>query len=382
MARMMFIFGTRPEAIKLAPLILAMRDDIRFDVSVCFTGQHRDLAGSALQLLGIVPDHTLDLMTQNQPLDTLLGRLLAAIGAVIDEVAPDHVIVQGDTASALAGALAAHYRQLPVAHVEAGLRSGSLDHPWPEEAHRRMIATIAGLHFAPTPRAVQALLDENVPAARVHLTGNTGIDALEQMRDRLRTDPSLGRRGSELVAAAGDRAILLATCHRRETLGAPLAGIAEALRGIAARGDVQILVPLHPAPAVRRTIADALAGVPRITLVEPLDYPSLLRIVDAARLVLTDSGGLQEEVPAFGVPVLVLREATERTEAIEAGAAELVGRAPDRIIAATARHLARRGPDRTPRYPFGTAGAARRISDLLASARPGSASAVRTAIPA
>ncbi|QHL91104.1 UDP-N-acetylglucosamine 2-epimerase (non-hydrolyzing) [Sphingomonas changnyeongensis] len=382
MARIMFIFGTRPEAIKLAPLILAMRDDIRFDVSVCFTGQHRDLACAALQLFGIVADHALDLMVEGQPLDILFGRLLAETGAAIDRIAPDQVIVQGDTASALAGALAAHYRQLPVAHVEAGLRSGSLDHPWPEEAHRRMIATVAGLHFAPTRRAVQALLDENVPAARVHLTGNTVIDALEQMRDRLRGDPSLGARGRDLVAGAGDRPIVLTTCHRRETLGEPLAGITMALRAIAARGAAHILMPVHPAPEVRRIITDRLADAPGIRLVEPLDYASLLHVLDSARLVLTDSGGLQEEAPAMGVPVLILRETTERTEAIDAGAAELVGRAPERIIAAAMRHLGQPGGKRAPLYPFGTAGAARRISELLAAARTRSPEPAYADLPA
>jgi UDP-N-acetylglucosamine 2-epimerase (non-hydrolysing) len=250
---------------------------------------------------------------------------------VLDAVKPDRVMVQGDTATAMAGALAAYYRKLPVDHVEAGLRSGDIHHPWPEEVNRKIIGTMASLHLAPTDTAAQALIRENVDPARVHVTGNTVIDALHWVCNRIETEPHLASGLAELEARFAGKRIIGVTSHRRENFGGGLEGIARAVRRIAARDDVALIFPVHPNPNVRAVMDGALAGLSNVAMIDPLDYPHFARLLSICEIMLTDSGGVQEEAPALGKPVLVMRETTERPEGVEAGTARLVG-TDDEII--------------------------------------------------
>ncbi|MBC2670802.1 non-hydrolyzing UDP-N-acetylglucosamine 2-epimerase [Novosphingobium piscinae] len=331
-ARILVIFGTRPEAIKLFPVIAALRADPRLEPVVCVSAQHRGMLDQVLEIAGIVPDHDLNLMQPGQSLDGLTAALLTGLGAVMDTVRPARVIVQGDTATAMAGALAAYYRKLPVDHVEAGLRSGDIQHPWPEEVNRKIIGTMASLHFAPTATAAAALHRENVDPARVHVTGNTVIDALHWVTARIAAEPGLVAGLAALEQRFAGKRIIGVTSHRRENFGGGLEAIARAVRRIAARDDVALIFPVHPNPNVRAVMDGALAGLDNVALVEPLDYPHFARLLGLAEIMLTDSGGVQEEAPALGKPVLVMRETTERPEGVAAGTARLVGTDEDRIV--------------------------------------------------
>jgi UDP-N-acetylglucosamine 2-epimerase (non-hydrolysing) len=368
--RILTIFGTRPEAIKLFPLVHALGADARFDSRVCVTGQHRGMLDQVLAIAGIAPDHDLDLMKPDQLLDELTARLLEGIGRVLDAEQPDWVVVQGDTATAMCGALAAYYRKLPVAHVEAGLRSGNIHHPWPEEINRRVIGTIAQLHAAPTETAAKALLGENVDAKTVHVTGNTVIDALHWITARIEADSSLAGGLAELEARFAGKRIVGVTSHRRENFGDGMQAIAEAIRRLAARDDVAVIFPVHLNPNVRSVMERELAGLDNVALIEPLDYPHFARLIGIAHLMLTDSGGVQEEAPALGKPVLVMRETTERPEGVEAGTAKLVGIDPERIVAEAERLLdddAAYAAMARAHNPFGDGKAAARIVELLAA---------------
>jgi len=331
-ARILVVFGTRPEAIKLFPVIAALRADPRFEPVVCVSAQHRGMLDQVLEIAGIVPDHDLDLMRPGQTLDGLTAALLTGLGDVMDRARPDRVMVQGDTATAMAGALAAYYRKLPVDHVEAGLRSGSIYHPWPEEVNRKIIGTMASLHFAPTETSAAALVKENVNPARVHVTGNTVIDALHWVTARIAAEPALASGLAEIEARFAGKRIIGVTTHRRENFGGGLESIARAVRRIAARDDVAIVFPVHPNPNVRAVMDDALAGLGNVALIEPLDYPHFARLLSVAEIMLTDSGGVQEEAPALGKPVLVMRETTERPEGVVAGTAKLVGTDENTIV--------------------------------------------------
>ena len=321
-ARLLVVVGTRPEAIKLAPVVQALQASPWAACRVLATGQHREMLGQALGHFGIAPDRDLGLMRPGQTPAELAARLLAALDPVLADERPDGVLVQGDTSTAFASALACYYRRIPLAHVEAGLRTFDKWRPFPEEGHRGLVARLADLHFAPTQEAGANLLAEGVPAARIHVVGNTVVDALRWTAARVdahRWRPPAGRR------------LLLATAHRRESIGAPLAQICRALRALAARPDVQLLLPLHPNPAVRAIVEPALRGLPQLRLCEPLDYPDLVAALQAASLVLTDSGGLQEEAAALGRPVLVLRGETDRPEGVRTGAARIAGTDAARI---------------------------------------------------
>ncbi len=330
--KILIIFGTRPEAIKLFPVIRALEADPRFRPVVCVSAQHRQMLDQVLEMAGIVPDHDLDLMQPGQTLDSLTALLLTRLGAVMDAEQPERVIVQGDTATAMAGALAAYYRKIPVDHVEAGLRSGHIYHPWPEEVNRKIIGSIASLHFAPTAVAAGKLLAEQVPADRVHVTGNTVIDALQWVQARIVAKPSLAGDLVDLERRFAGRRIIGVTSHRRENFGEGMAKIAEAIRQIAARPDVAVILPVHLNPNVRAVMNQALGGLSNVALIEPLDYPHFVRLLSIAEIMLTDSGGVQEEAPALGKPVLVMRETTERPEGVSAGTARLVGTDVTRIV--------------------------------------------------
>ena len=369
--RVLTIFGTRPEAIKLFPLLHALRDDPRFVSRVCVSAQHRAMLDQVLEIAAIAPDFDLDLMRSDQHLDELTAALLVGLGEAMDAERPDWVVVQGDTATAMAGALAAYYRKIPVAHVEAGLRSGNIHHPWPEEVNRKMIGTIAALHAAPTDTAAAALLAENVASASVHVTGNTVIDALHWIVARTGGDPSLAADLAPLESRFAGKRIVGVTSHRRESFGEGMRAIAEAIRRIAARSDIAVIFPVHLNPNVRSVMQAELGELDNVALIEPLDYPNFARLMAICTLMLTDSGGVQEEAPALGKPVLVMRETTERPEGVEAGTARLVGTDPDRIVAETFRLL-----DDASAYaamarahnPFGDGRAAARIVELLAAA--------------
>ena len=322
-----------------------------------------------LAIAGIVPDHDLDLMRPNQTLDGLTAALLTEIGKVLDAEKPDWVVVQGDTATAMAGALAAYYRKIAVAHVEAGLRSHNIYHPWPEEVNRKIIGTIAALYFAPTETAAAALRAENVDPARIHVTGNTVIDALHWVTDRIVAQPALASGLADLEARFAGKRLIGVTSHRRENFGGGLEAIAEAIRTLAERPDVALIFPVHPNPNVRAVMEAALADLPNVALIEPLDYPHFARLLAISDIMLTDSGGVQEEAPALGKPVLVMRETTERPEGVAAGTARLVGTDAARIVAEATALLddpAAHAAMARAHNPFGDGHSAARIADLLA----------------
>ncbi len=354
--KILAVYGTRPEAIKMAPVIGALRRSGAFAVTVCTTGQHREMLDQVQDLLGLRPDLDLELMQRDQRLNGLAAAALAAIDEVLAARPADWLLVQGDTTTAMAAALAAFHRGVRVGHVEAGLRTGDLARPFPEEANRRIIDTLAAALFAPTERAGRALLAEGCDAARVHVVGNTVIDALQLLPRE--------------AEAAPERPEVLITVHRRESFGAPLREIFAALRRLAESfPGVDWIYPVHRNPNVREPAREILGGLPNLQLHDPFDYRELVRRLARCRFVLTDSGGIQEEAPTFGKPVLVLRETTERPEGVEAGVARLVGTGREGIFAAAAELLTS-----TAAYeamaravnPYGDGRAAERIAAILA----------------
>lgn len=359
------VAGTRPEALKLAPVILELRRR-GCQLILVATGQHRELLAGALADFSLTPDIDLAIMRDGQSPADVIGTLIPTLARSFADTQPAAVLVQGDTATTLAAAQAAAYARRPLVHVEAGLRSGHAE-PFPEELHRRMIAQIAGLHFAPTEVAAAALRAEGIAPSDIHVTGNTGIDALLLMQARLRDDPQLGVAQAARFAGIDDRRPwLLLTVHRRENHGPRLAAVLAAAAELAA--DAEIIMPLHPSPAVRGPAEAALAGRPGIHLLPPLDYPAFVWLMMRATLALTDSGGVQEEAPAFGLPLLVLREVTERREGIASGNARLVGTDTGAIVMAAQRLLADGAALRRmgeTALPYGAGDASRRIADVL-----------------
>lgn len=368
-AKPLVVFGTRPEAIKLFPVVRALSALPGLSVRTCATAQHRGLLDQVIATADLVPDVDLNLMEPNQTLDRMTARLLTGLGEVMDAERPDLVVVQGDTATAMAGALAAYHRRIPVAHVEAGLRSGDIYHPWPEEANRRIITSVAAHHFAPTETAAEALRRENIASSAIHVTGNTVVDALHWTRGRIAGQPALAAGLDEVANRFDGKRIVLVTAHRRENFGEPMAAIARAIRRIADRSDIAVLFPVHPNPNVIGAIDGVLDYHPRIACVDPLDYLHFVRALGLAHLVLTDSGGVQEEAPALGKPVLVMRETTERPEGVAAGTARLIGADEDRIVSEVFRLL-----DDDAAYlamarahnPYGDGHAAIRIAEIIA----------------
>ena len=371
MAKILVVFGTRPEAIKLFPVVRALGGAPGLTVRTCVTAQHRGLLDQVLAIAGLTPDIDLDLMEPGQTLDRLTARLLTGLGEVMDRERPDWVVVQGDTATAMAGALAAYYRRVSVAHVEAGLRSGDIYHPWPEEVNRRIVAPIARLHFAPTETAAAALRRENVDPALIHVTGNTVVDALHWTQARIAAEPALAAGLDALLARVGGRRLVLVTTHRRENFGGGMTAIAGALARLADRGDTALLFPVHPNPEVGRVMDEVLGDREAIIRVPPLDYPHFVRALAACDLVLSDSGGVQEEAPALGKPVLVMRDTTERPEGIAAGTARLVGANGNRIVSEVSTLLDDSGAYAAmarAHNPFGDGRSAGRIAELIADA--------------
>lgn len=361
--RVLCIIGTRPEGIKLAPVVEALRARPEVETRVALTGQHTDLLDQVLRTFGLPVDWDLGIMREGQDLYDLAYGCLRELRGVFEGYRPDMVLVQGDTATVFFGALVAYFQRTGVGHVEAGLRSGDKWRPYPEEIFRRLVGVAADLHFAPTPGARANLLAENVDPATIYLTGNTVVDALQRIAGVERETTSRDLRS----ALASDRRLVLITAHRRESFGRPLRRAFQAIREAADRhADAVFLYPVHPNPEVRAAADEVLSGHARIVLTEPLDYLDLVAALQRSALVLTDSGGIQEEAPSFGVPVLVLREVTERPEGVEAGVARLVGTDPATIGAGIDELLGARfaGTGRV-RNPYGDGHAGERIADIV-----------------
>ncbi|EOC1348571.1 non-hydrolyzing UDP-N-acetylglucosamine 2-epimerase [Cronobacter turicensis] len=339
--RVLTVFGTRPEAIKMAPLVHALAQDPAFDTRVCVTAQHREMLDQVLHLFSIVPDYDLNIMKPGQGLTEITCRILEGLQPILTEFRPDVVLVHGDTTTTIATSLAAFYQRIPVGHVEAGLRTGDLYSPWPEEANRTLTGHLAMYHFAPTELSRQNLLRENIPDARIFVTGNTVIDALIAVRDRVMADEPLRLRlETQYPFLDGDKKMILVTGHRRESFGKGFEQICRALADIAAQNrDVQIVYPVHLNPNVTEPVNRILGHVENVVLIEPQEYLPFVWLMNHAWLILTDSGGIQEEAPSLGKPVLVMRETTERPEAVEAGTVRLVGTDTQRIVAEVTRLL-------------------------------------------
>ncbi len=378
--RILSVFGTRPEAIKMAPVVLALAAAAGIESRVCVTGQHRAMLDQVLALFDIAPDHDLAVMQANQGLTDITTAVLKGLDPVLADLRPDRVLVHGDTTTSFAASLAAFYRRIPVGHVEAGLRTGNIYAPWPEEMNRRLADAIADLHFAPTERARANLLAEGAAADRVVVTGNTVIDALLRVVDRIRHDAPL-RQGLDRrfdFLASGCRPdqpkLILVTGHRRENFGDGFERICRSLARLAERADVEILYPVHLNPNVQGPVMRILGQRPRIHLIDPVDYLAFVYLMDRAHLIITDSGGIQEEAPSLGKPVLVMRETTERPEAVEAGTVRLVGTDEDLIVREAERLL-----DDTEAYaamarahnPYGDGRAAERIVATLRAIHAG-----------
>jgi UDP-N-acetylglucosamine 2-epimerase (non-hydrolysing) len=366
--RVLVVFGTRPEAIKLCPLVAALRNGRaagRLQTVVCVTGQHRQMLDQVLPVFDITPDYDLNVMQSSQTLVELTARLLSALAPVLAEVKPSLVIVQGDTTTTLCGALAAFYAQFPVAHVEAGLRTFDLHAPFPEEMNRLVTGRLASLHFAATRWAAENLLREGVPPDAVQVTGNTGIDAVLAIRDAIER----GRPSGLMLPLSGTRKLIVVTAHRRESFGEPFSRICDAISTLASRTDVQIVWPVHPNPSVRGTVNETIQGMENVLLLDPLEYLPFIDLMRRSYFVITDSGGVQEEGPSLGKPILVLRDKTERPEAVEAGTVKLVGSDRDAIVGEAVRLL----EDETEyqrmarsHNPYGDGRASGRIAERIA----------------
>lgn len=367
MKKVLIIFGTRPEAIKLAPLVIEMKKSPEFEVKVCSTGQHREMLDQVLEFFNITPDYELNVMKSGQNLFDVTGSILAKVDHVINDFMPNVIIVQGDTTTALVGALGGFYHQIDIAHVEAGLRTGDIYAPFPEEANRLLISKLAKYHFAPTTNAQQALLYERVPEDNIFKVGNTVTDAIIAATERVESDKSIEDRFKDIDFI--NKKIILVTAHRRENFGEGMENICSVIKQLAARTDVEIIFPVHLNPNVRSVVNTKLKGVENIHLFEPFDYPELVWMMNRSYIVLTDSGGIQEEAPSLGKPVLVLREVTERPEGVEAGTACLVGTDTAKIL-----YYAKRLLDNTEGLydrmakavnPYGDGHCCKRIADIL-----------------
>jgi UDP-N-acetylglucosamine 2-epimerase (non-hydrolysing) len=363
----LFVFGTRPEAIKLCPVLLHMRHrPEQFAVEACVTGQHRGMLDQVLAAFQVTPEYDLDVMRPGQSLAQSSARILSQLEPVLAQSRPDMVLVQGDTTSTLCGALGAFYQGIPVGHVEAGLRTGDLREPFPEEMNRVVTTRLAQLHFAPTPLAAERLAAENVPCERIFVTGNSGIDAVLFIREALESGAVHAPAWEQLDAS---KKLVVVTAHRRESFGEGFERICRALARLAARPDVQIAYPVHRNPSVMKPVFRLLSGLPNVLLLDPLDYVPFVDLMRRAALILTDSGGIQEEGPSLGKPILVMREKTERPEAVEAGTVRLVGTSEETIVREASLLLdseqERRRMSRV-HNPYGDGQASHRIADAIA----------------
>lgn len=331
--RIVSVFGTRPEAIKMAPVIAKLKSQPKIESIVCSTGQHKEMLAPVLKLFGIKPDHELEVMQPGQTLNSLFARTLARASDLFDETKPDRVLVHGDTTTAGAVALAAFHKNIPVGHVEAGLRTGNMQEPWPEELNRRLVDLMADQLFAPTEQSKQNLLAENLGRRNITVTGNTVIDALLMTRDRLSADQTLTQQiKAGLPPIDPKKRLIVITGHRRENFGAAFEQFALALKALAEQPNVELIYPVHLNPNVQAPVRKILSGLDNVHLIQPLDYASFVYLMNSATLIISDSGGVQEEAPSLGKLVLVTRNVTERPEAVEAGTVELVGTSKEKIF--------------------------------------------------
>jgi UDP-N-acetylglucosamine 2-epimerase (non-hydrolysing) len=369
--KILLVFGTRPEAIKMAPLALELMKNPKLEVEICVTAQHREMLDQVLNLFQITPQYDLNLMQAGQDLYDITSRVLLGIKGVIYQAKPDLVLVHGDTTTTFSTALAAFYQKIPVGHVEAGLRTGDIYSPWPEEANRKLTGALADIHFTPTEKSRQNLLAENVPDKKIFVTGNTVIDALLQVVKIIDHDPALKdsmQQRFDFIDPA--KKIILVTGHRRESFGGGFERICEALKILAQRDDVQIIYPVHLNPNVKEPVDRILKGVSNVHLIAPLDYLPFVYLMSQSYFILTDSGGVQEEAPSLGKPVLVMRDTTERPEAVAAGTVKLVGTDLQKIVKEANQLL-----DDSQAYkemsfahnPYGDGKACSRITDILIS---------------
>ena len=366
--KVLTVFGTRPEAIKMAPVVKALAAADGIDARVCVTAQHREMLDQVLSLFKIAPDYDLDIMKAGQSLSDITSRVLSGLEPTLKEFAPDIVLVHGDTTTTLAASLAAYYQRIAVGHVEAGLRTGNIYSPWPEEINRKVAGAITSLHFAPTDGSRQNLLREGVKDSAIHVTGNTVIDALHDVTEMMRTDAELSRGLADTFSLPDGKRIILVTGHRRESFGNGFERICEALYQIAGRDDVHVVYPVHLNPNVREPVERLLGTRKNISLIPPQDYLPFIYLMNRAELILTDSGGVQEEAPSLGKPVLVMRDTTERPEAVDAGTVKLVGTDAQLIVAELTRLLDDRRAYEEMSFahnPYGDGNAAARIISAI-----------------
>lgn len=370
MIKVISVFGTRPEAIKMAPVVKALEAAAEIESQVVVTAQHREMLDQVLDLFQIAPNYDLNLMRRGQTLEEVTAGALRGLGAILDETKPDLVLVHGDTATTLSASLSAYYKRIPVGHVEAGLRTGDIYSPWPEEVNRKVAGIIASLHFAPTEKSALNLRAEGVPAAQIVITGNTVIDALLTAVDKLDKDPQYSARLDERFRLDRTKKLILVTGHRRESFGGGFDRICDAITSLAQRQDVQIIYPVHLNPNVKGPVENSLGELKQVSLIDPQDYLPFVHLMRRAHLILTDSGGVQEEAPSLGKPVLVMRDTTERPEAVDAGTVKLIGTDTDLIFREASMLL-----DEQSAYeamsrahnPYGDGKAARRIYETIVS---------------
>lgn len=363
------IFGTRPEAIKMAPVVNALEASPHFSAKVCVTGQHREMLDYVLSLFSISPDFDLDIMEKDQDLTDITCRVLSGLRSIFQTYKPDWILVHGDTTTTFTASLAAFYHKISVAHVEAGLRTGNIYSPWPEEINRRLTSSITRLHFAPTNTARKNLLDENIDNDRIIITGNTVIDSLMEIRQRIHLNNELQAKLEDSFSfIPSGKKIILITGHRRENFGQGFHDICTAIAQIAEREDVHIIYPVHLNPKVQEPVYKLLSGLTSVSLISPMEYLPFVYLMERASIILTDSGGVQEEAPSLGKPVLVMRETTERPEAVQAGTVKLVGTNPSKIFACINALLDDKqlyNQMATSHNPYGDGHAAERIVSAL-----------------
>jgi UDP-N-acetylglucosamine 2-epimerase (non-hydrolysing) len=370
--KVLCVFGTRPEAIKMAPLVKHLQHRAEFQTEVCVTAQHRQMLDQVLNLFEIKPEFDLDLMKPGQDLSDITAGVLQGLKGVLEQSQPDVVLVHGDTSTTFAASLAAFYQRIPVGHVEAGLRTGNLYSPWPEEANRKLTGVLTRWHFAPTEASRDNLLAEGVTPDKIHVTGNTVIDALLQVRDRIKNDAALQKSFAKTFRFIDPaKRLILVTGHRRENFGEGFERICQALARIATtHADVQVVYPVHLNPQVQEPVQRLLGGIDNVHLIAPLDYLPFVYLMDRSTLILTDSGGIQEEAPSLGKPVLVMRDTTERPEAVAAGTVKLVGTDVARIVAQAQALLTDREVYKDMAHahnPYGDGNACQRIAKALLS---------------
>jgi UDP-N-acetylglucosamine 2-epimerase (non-hydrolysing) len=371
--KVLTVFGTRPEAIKMAPVVKALATDPAFTTKVCVTAQHRQMLDQVLELFAIRPEFDLNLMQPSQDLSDITSNVLLGMREVYTQWQPDIILVHGDTTTTMAVSLSAYYAKVSVGHIEAGLRTHNKFAPWPEEMNRRLTGALTDLHFAPTPKARHNLLAEGVADNAIHVTGNTVIDALLEVVERLRNEQSLRKRlEARFNFLDPARRLILVTGHRRENFGQGFENICTALAEIANRGDVQVVYPVHLNPNIQEPVKRILAKVPNVFLLEPLDYLAFAFLMERSTFIITDSGGVQEEAPSLGKPVLVMRDTTERPEAIDAGTVRLVGTDRQKIVSEANRLLDDRAAYEAmsrAHNPYGDGLAAMRVRDILKNCR-------------